>query len=521
MSWYSLQMTNVGRAIADWRVALGEAAVSTDTETLVGYQLNTSEFLPRDLLAVLRPSSLREVQQVLAVARSSRIALYPISTGKNWGFGSALPVCGPAALVDLGRMDRILKVDPNFGYAVFEPGVTQGKMADRLLALGGTLKLNVTGAGRDTSIVGNVLDHGVGNLGPRINDLLGLEVVLGNGEVVRTGLWHLGGCADATHHYPPGVGPDLRGLFVQSSFGIITRMVLRLHRVTPFLELTVVIPESKLPNYIDELRLARDDGIVNGYARVTDAADSGIRFFSPAGPATWKSQVILRGTRGMRAEARRELERRLDGVVSRIDGFDTECDRVDTRGSDDRSFLEARLSLANGIPSNRSLERIAGMVGKPLEDGNAGLDRDRDLPGFLCVNVSLPFAGEYVAACSAAVRAAADEAGIETSRFFGVVGPMALSGFFPFYFDRHSGSDIARAHALKDEIARRLEAVGAYPMRIDIDSMGAFIARTDDGFWRSVSAIKQALDPQGVISPGHYCAGPQRAPGPKPEDRPL
>src|SRR5262249_27816849 len=156
-----------------------------DTETLVGYQLNTSEFSPRDLLAVLRPSSLHEVQQVVAVARSSRIPLYPLSTGRNWGFGSALPVCGPAALVDLGRMDRILKVDPEFGCAVFEPGVTQGKMADHLVALGGTLKLNVTGAGRDTSIVGNVLDHGVGNLGARVNDLLGVEVVLGNGEVVR------------------------------------------------------------------------------------------------------------------------------------------------------------------------------------------------------------------------------------------------------------------------------------------------------------------------------------------------
>jgi 4-cresol dehydrogenase (hydroxylating) len=510
-------MTNVGEAIADWRAALGDAAVSADAETLVGYQLNTSEFLPRELLAVLRPSSVQEVQQVVAVARLSRIPLYPLSTGRNWGFGSALPVCGPAALVDLGRMDRILAVDPKFGYAVFEPGVTQGKMADHLVALGGTLKLNVTGAGRDTSIVGNVLDHGVGNLGPRINDLLGVEAVLGNGEVVRTGLWHLRGHADAMHHYPPGLGPDLRGLFVQSSFGIITKMVLRLHPVRPFLELTLEIPEAKLPTFVDELRLARDDGIVNGYARVTDAADSNIRFFSPTGPATWKSQVILRGSRGMRAEARRELQRRLDGLVSRIDGFDTECDRADMWSGDDRSFLEARLGLANGMPSNRSLERIASMVGKPLENGNVGLDRDRDLPGFLCVNVSLPFSGEYVAACSTAVRAAADEAGIKTSRFFGAVEPMALSGFFPFYFDRRSGSDIARAHAFKDELCRQLEAVGAYPMRIDIDSMAAFITRTDDGFWRSVSAIKQALDPQGVISPGHYCAAPQRVPRPNPE----
>jgi 4-cresol dehydrogenase (hydroxylating) len=130
---------------------------------------------------------------------------------------------------------------------------------------------------------------------------------------------------------------------------------------------------------------------------------------------------------------------------------------------------------------------------------------------------SIPSGCRYQVVRSATVRAAADEADIKTSRFFGVVEPTALSGFFPFYFDRRSGSDIARAHAFKYELCRRLEAVGAYPMRIDIDSMAAFITRTEDGFWRSVSAIKQALDPQGVISPGHYCAGPQRVPGPNPD----
>jgi 4-cresol dehydrogenase (hydroxylating) len=495
-------------AIAGWRVALGDAAVVTDAHTLARYQLNTSEFPARELLVVLRPVSVDEVRRIIAVARSTRVPVHPISTGRNWGFGSALPVRGPAALVELGRMERILEVDSRFRYAVIEPGVTQGRLADQLLAVGGTLKLNVTGAGPDTSIVGNVLDHGVGNLGSRGDDLLGLEVVLGNGDVVRTGLWHFRASGDAMPHYPLGLGPDLRGLFVQSSFGIVTKMVIRLHRVAPFLELTLEATPARLARLVDELRLALDDGLVTGYLRITDDADPNIRFFRRTEPeaATWKAQLTVRGTRAMRAEARKELERRFTGLASRIDAFDTERDDPHRRVGEDRALLEARLRLADGAPSNRSLERIASRAGKSFADAGTDLDRDRDLPGFLCANVSLPFAGEHVVGCSEIVRAVADEAGVEVSRFFGMAGPTALSGFFPFYFDRRRVDEVARAHVLRDELLRRLEAEGMYPMRLDIDSMGAFIARTHDGYWRTVSAIKRALDPDGIVSPGHYCA---------------
>src|SRR5262249_21648108 len=133
-------------------------------------QMNTSEFRPRKVVAVLRPSSVEDVRAIIRVARCTGVPVHPASSGRNWGFGSALPAWEPAALVDLGRMNRIADVNSRFLSAVIEPGVTQGQLADHLAALGGGLALNVTGAGRDTSVVGNVLDHGGGNRGARADD---------------------------------------------------------------------------------------------------------------------------------------------------------------------------------------------------------------------------------------------------------------------------------------------------------------------------------------------------------------
>ncbi|MGN5377564.1 hypothetical protein ACQ4WX_07145 [Streptomyces lasalocidi] len=258
--------------------------------------------------------------------------------------------------------------------------------------------------------MGNVLDHGGGHLGARFDDLLGVEVALGNGETVRTGLWHLRESGDLIQHYPPGLGPDLRGLFVQSSFGIVTKMVLRLHPARPFRELTLEAAEARLPRVVDALRQAREDGVITGYVRVTDGIDPHIRFFRRDTGATWKAQITLYGTSAIRAEAGRELRRRMNALVLRTDGFDTEHDDPRARDGEDRALLEARLRLAQGIPSDRSLENIARSAGKSFPPGTAGLDHDRDLPGFLCANVTLPFSGAHVAACVAEVRAAADEA---------------------------------------------------------------------------------------------------------------
>ncbi|HJP34531.1 MAG TPA: FAD-binding protein, partial [Gammaproteobacteria bacterium] len=50
------------------------------------------------------------------------MVLYPISRGKNWGYGDACPTTDGAAIVDLSRMNQIVEVNTDLAYCVVEPG---------------------------------------------------------------------------------------------------------------------------------------------------------------------------------------------------------------------------------------------------------------------------------------------------------------------------------------------------------------------------------------------------------------
>jgi 4-cresol dehydrogenase (hydroxylating) len=74
--------------------------------------------------AAVAPASAEEVQAIVRIANQLRIPLYPISTGRNLGYGGAAPVLSGSVVLDLKRMDRILEVDERNAYALVEPGVS-------------------------------------------------------------------------------------------------------------------------------------------------------------------------------------------------------------------------------------------------------------------------------------------------------------------------------------------------------------------------------------------------------------
>ena len=75
------------------------------------------------------------------------------------------------------------------------------------------------------SVIGNTLDHGMTYLpyGVDMNMACGLEVVLADGSLLRTGMGAMPGNS-SWHLYKRGLGPTLDQLFMQSNFGIVTKM---------------------------------------------------------------------------------------------------------------------------------------------------------------------------------------------------------------------------------------------------------------------------------------------------------
>lgn len=173
--------------------------------------------------AAVAPASVEEVQAIVRLANQHRIPLWPVSRGKNLGYGTAAPRLPGSVVLDLGRMRRILEVDPELGYCVVEPGVGFFDLYEHLQANNIPLMLSVPGNAWG-SVMGNALDRGIGYTpyGNHTRNICGMEVVLADGDLVRTGMGAMSG-NHAWHLFPYGFGPSLDQLFVQSNMGIVTK----------------------------------------------------------------------------------------------------------------------------------------------------------------------------------------------------------------------------------------------------------------------------------------------------------
>jgi 4-cresol dehydrogenase (hydroxylating) len=180
------------------------------------------------------PQSVEEIQRVLGIAQRWHIPLWTISTGRNFGYGSAAPATAGQVVLDLKRMNRILEVDAELGTALVEPGVTFKQLQDYLRERHIALWLDFPAPGPLVGPVGNSLERGGGltPYGDHFQHVCGLEVVLADGSVLRTGLGGIANTASwQVHRY--GYGPYVDGLFTQSNFGIVTKMGLWLMPAPP------------------------------------------------------------------------------------------------------------------------------------------------------------------------------------------------------------------------------------------------------------------------------------------------
>lgn len=196
-----------------------------DIEKIVNTRNIYSE--KRILEDIRTPRTEKELVEIVKEANQKKMKLYPISTGKNYGLGSRLPIKDKYVLVDLGNMKKILNFDPQGGSITIQPGVTQKDINEYLKRIRSQYILNVTGSTEDSSIIGNIADRGVAHYGIRTNDVISLKVILGNGEIVSTGGESVKE-SSVSKLYPSGLGPDLKGLFSQSNFGIIFEATIKL-----------------------------------------------------------------------------------------------------------------------------------------------------------------------------------------------------------------------------------------------------------------------------------------------------
>ncbi|KAI1076178.1 putative vanilly-alcohol oxidase [Whalleya microplaca] len=178
--------------------------------------------------AALCPSSVLEIQAVLKVLNGYKIPVWTFSRGKNLGYGGPAPRVPGCIALDLHRMNKIIEVNEKFGYAVVEPGVTFGDLYEHCAK--NKLKLWPSTASLGWgSVMGNALDRGLGFIptGNHHENIAGMEVVLADGDIIRTGQFAMSNSASA-HITKLTFGPSIDGLFLQSNLGIVTKMGINL-----------------------------------------------------------------------------------------------------------------------------------------------------------------------------------------------------------------------------------------------------------------------------------------------------
>ena len=214
-------------AIAEFVAILGPENVFTDADHIAPYtkvMIAESEDLHRPS-AVVYAREVSEIQRILKVCNTYKVPVWTISTGRNFGYGSAAPQSPGQVVLDLRHMNRILEVDPVLCTALVEPGVTYQQLKDYLEEHDIPLWLSCPAPSAIAGPVGNTLDRGVGYTpyGEHFMMQCGMEVVLANGEVLRTGMGGVEGTS-AWQVFKWGYGPYLDGIFTQSNYGIVTKM---------------------------------------------------------------------------------------------------------------------------------------------------------------------------------------------------------------------------------------------------------------------------------------------------------
>jgi 4-cresol dehydrogenase (hydroxylating) len=182
-------------ALRDFRAAVGDEWVFTSDEDVALYRDAYSPFWgeseERVASAAVAPQTAEQVQAVVRAANARRVPLYPISTGRNLAYGGSAPVYSGSVVLDLKRMNRVIEVNERSAYALVEPGVSYFDLYNYITERNLDVWIDPPDPGWG-SVIGNALDGGGGWTAYPFRDHFGahcgMEVVLGDGEIVRSGI---------------------------------------------------------------------------------------------------------------------------------------------------------------------------------------------------------------------------------------------------------------------------------------------------------------------------------------------
>jgi len=462
--------------------------------------------------AVVYPTTVEEVQQIMRIATSHGVPVWPHGQGRG-GYGGPSPRVRGSIQISLTRMNRVLEINEELAYAVVEPGVRWFDLHEAIEAGGHSLQLSVPDLGWG-SVIGNSMDNGMTYMpyGADFQLLCGLEVVLPTGELVRTGM---GAIPDnkAFHLYRRGLGPSFGEMFAQSNFGIVVRAGVWLQRKPEgYISLGLTIDQdSDLEAAVDALRELRLTKIIQGvpsmYTALTAApqlldADVEVDLSRPltdeelqayadrTGVGAWTVRTALWGPKQIVEFQLEEVKRVWEAIPS------GRVTASRTYAPEDYPGLELSTEqIQAGIPTLQLIEA------QPEWLGHIGF------------SPIMPLSGTEVRYVLDQMKNRMREDGFNF-----------LGGVFAFNertacivsgipFDVRDEDQVRRAYECAKRLVKEIGELGYGEYRAHVDFMDeaqGIYDWNDGAYRRFAESIKDAIDPAGVLSPGRHGIWPKR-----------
>ncbi|NVB40492.1 FAD-binding protein [Pseudenhygromyxa sp. WMMC2535] len=447
-----------------WRRALEAALPSgrvvADPDILESHRYDHASLVDAGVPAVLvRARSTAEVQAVMRVAHEHRVPVVPRGAGSGLAGGAnAIDGC---IVLSLAAMNRILAVDPAAMIAVVEPGVINAELG-RAVKTHGLFYPPDPASYEMCTIGGNVATNAGGlccvKYGVTRESVLGLEVVLADGSLLR--------CGSAT--IKSVAGYDLTRLFIgaEGTLGVVTQVTLRLRpKPPPAATLAAFFPSmAAAGEAIERIVHDRTPALLEIMDRATLRA---VEAWKPMELDTDAAAMLI--ARSDAADPGAEIER-----------FAAICDAAgasELAHSDDEA--EGEMLMAARRLCYPALERMGSTL---LDDVAVPISRIPEM--------------------FAATEAIAARFGLTIGNF----GHAGDGNLHPtIVFDARDPDSLARTRAAFDalvEDALRLGGTVTGEHGVGLLKRGVLAQEIGDAGVHVHKAIKQALDPRGILNPG-------------------
>lgn len=515
-----------------------EIEILDSKEATRKYSANTSGE-NREILGAAFCRTTEQVQAVLKWSSEFKVPVSVVSTGKNWGYGCALPVAEKSFILDLSQMKKIREFNPQLGYVNLEPGVTQQDLADFLDAQSSSFMVPVTGAGPLVSILANALERGYGitPITDHFQAILSMEVVLPNGTIYQSYVREIRkNKTELGHKW--GLGPYLDGLFCQSSFGVVTSMTIALARRPEICgsllfepkenrqisELIPVIQEllRDFPGLIGGINLMNQHRVLAMVSQFPVAEVDGNGLLTSDGLTrlarqhqikAWTGFGTIYGSKPIAKALLKEVRKRLRPYCSRILFFTpSQTDRllqivrwIPFFPASLLSKLQAvqrSLSLVKGRPNETALPLtlwkypVAHVPGEPIDPASNGA-------GLLWYSPLVAMNQEEVEEYISWTRETLIQFGREPLITLTTLSERCFDSTVPILFNRQSPEDTRMAHACLNHLLEEGAKKGFIPYRLGISTM-AWIEKQNLSSFHLSNRIRNGLFENSELLTGRY-----------------